>query len=61
MNKDMKTALMVAGAFVIATSAVVAGHSIYTNIKVGVDKQALAISAIVGIGVGFAIAKYVNK
>lgn len=61
MNKDIKTALMVAGAFVIATSSVVAGHSIYTNIKVGVDKQALAISVIVGIGVGFAIAKYAGK
>ena len=59
MNKEMKLALMAAGAFVIATSAVVAGHSIYTNIKVGVDKKALAISAIAGIGVGYLVAKYV--
>jgi hypothetical protein len=58
MNKDMKIALMAAGAFVIATSAVVAGHAVYTNIKVGVDKQAMAIAAVVGIGTGILVAKY---
>ncbi|MDD5358426.1 MAG: hypothetical protein PHX80_04715 [Candidatus Nanoarchaeia archaeon] len=59
MNKEtLKLLAVSAGVFGIVVAANVVAKAIYTNSKLGVDKKALLIAGIGGVGLSFAVMKY---
>jgi hypothetical protein len=60
MNPNVRLALAAAGVFVIAVSANVVAESLYTNSKIGTDKRTFLIGAALGVGVTFALAKFMK-
>jgi hypothetical protein len=57
MNQNLKLALTAVGVFAVVVSADIVSKSIYTNVKLGVDKKPLIIAGIVGIGTIFLMSK----
>jgi hypothetical protein len=57
MNEPVKTIVLSAGIFAIATAGNIASKSLYTNSKLGVDQRALIISSLVAIGAGYFVLK----
>jgi hypothetical protein len=60
-EKTIKIIAIAGGVFIIAASANIAANALYTHTKIGVDKKVLALSTIVGVGIGYALAKYTGK
>jgi hypothetical protein len=57
MNPNIKLALTAVGVFAVVVSADVVSKSLYTNVKLGVDKKTLIIASIVGVGSIFLMSK----
>lgn len=58
MNKEtIKTLMISAGVFAIATAGNVAARSLYTNSKIGVDKKVFIASTAVALGAGYFLLK----
>jgi hypothetical protein len=62
MNKEtMKLLAISAGVFGIVVAANIVAKAVYTNSKLGIDKKALLIAGIGGVGLSFVVMKYYKK
>ena len=61
MNENIRIVIIVVSELAVVASGVIIGNAIYTHTKVGMDKQALAISAGIGLVAAFFLTKYIKK